>query len=681
MPYPTPLAKGAIEPELITPEPPIPAAIHTSSLPPPPITSLVVFLSSTALDLQPYRDALAKRLGASRFFKCFRHEDAGPADMTPVDFCRAAVYRSHIYVGLIGLRRGFEPDGRQSITEMELNWAGECRIPRLIWLAPDDFTGHPAAAEPDPARQRQQAFRERIKLNLIVSTSGFDSPHQLALEVENHLLAHLIARQHARTGEHPATNFVETELASAIGQAAANDNFDLNSLAEHPEKFDPGELLHNIGRHAGFLEIKLRADPGLYPSLKSELAGCFREMAALATIARPHNARLFFEKALEYDPDHIPTRIAYGDWLDQTGDVANAEKHYLLARQKAQKSRQAALEAQALYSHATLIKRQGHYKRARRILERLVPYFANTNDLRSLADAHDVLAAILLQLGKLTEAEQLLRKAERLYQTLGANESLSEVYNSFAALYEHQDDRARQKMYLLKAHDLALKGTSALALVNAYDELATYALHNENPEDCACYIERAYALAQEHQLQSKLANILKTKAGFSHSKGQSQDAIGYLEQARELEFLQGQHQAAASTQADLASIYIDLKEFGIAEDLLRKTLAAAGGFETCEPRMRTLAYLGDLETARANQKHARAYYQQSLAVANRLQDQYLIGELKQRLNQTQQSQAALKVKRYIESLPKMLYKIVILSWFKLCLKKQEHSKKAKNDSG
>jgi hypothetical protein len=85
-----------------------------------------VFLSSTAMDLAEYRKAVHERLMRTGLFHCVRQEDFSAQDAGAVEFCRQKAQEADMFVGLIGLRRGWEPDGdneKRSITEMEHDWA------------------------------------------------------------------------------------------------------------------------------------------------------------------------------------------------------------------------------------------------------------------------------------------------------------------------------------------------------------------------------------------------------------------------------------------------------------------------------------------------------------------------------------------------------------------------------
>ncbi|HYX24048.1 MAG TPA: DUF4062 domain-containing protein, partial [Thermoanaerobaculia bacterium] len=68
-----------------------------------------VFLSSTAKDLGPYRDAVFRAISGLDGFHCVRMEDFGARDWEADDFCRAKVSECDVFVGLIGHLYGSSP--------------------------------------------------------------------------------------------------------------------------------------------------------------------------------------------------------------------------------------------------------------------------------------------------------------------------------------------------------------------------------------------------------------------------------------------------------------------------------------------------------------------------------------------------------------------------------------------
>jgi tetratricopeptide (TPR) repeat protein len=154
---------------------------------------LEVFLSSTAKDLEPFRRAVHARLVRSGQFHCVWQEEFGPQSATAIEVCRTKVESADLFVGLVGLRRGWEPTGdatHRSITEMEHDWATAARKPRYVWITPNNFSVPGDLRDPDAQHERQQVFRTRLMADgaLVVSQSGFDSAELLAADITQHLL-------------------------------------------------------------------------------------------------------------------------------------------------------------------------------------------------------------------------------------------------------------------------------------------------------------------------------------------------------------------------------------------------------------------------------------------------------------------------------------------------------------
>jgi len=74
-------------------------------------TFTTVFLSSTARDLQPYRDAVAEAIAKMERYHCVRMEDFGARDATAEEVVRAKVATCDVFVGLIGHLQASGPRG------------------------------------------------------------------------------------------------------------------------------------------------------------------------------------------------------------------------------------------------------------------------------------------------------------------------------------------------------------------------------------------------------------------------------------------------------------------------------------------------------------------------------------------------------------------------------------------
>src|SRR5258707_8207846 len=145
-------------------------------------TVLEVFLSSTAKDLTAYREAVYARLVKIEFFRCVRMEDFGAQDARALAFCREKAQAADLFVGLIGMRRGWEPpadNAKRSITEIEHDAAKDAARRRFLWVTLDEFPVPGNLRETADEHERQLAFRKRVMGDLIVSQKGFDSPAAL----------------------------------------------------------------------------------------------------------------------------------------------------------------------------------------------------------------------------------------------------------------------------------------------------------------------------------------------------------------------------------------------------------------------------------------------------------------------------------------------------------------------
>ncbi len=141
-----------------------------------------VFLSSTGRDLTEYRDRAYKGVEGLDGYHCMRMEDFGARNWGADAFDRAKVGECEVFVGLQGHCYGSCPEGtEQSYTVLEYEAALASNLPRLMFLAPEDFPLPASLIEPDEKRVRQRAFRERVSAERIRDT--FTSPDDLATRV------------------------------------------------------------------------------------------------------------------------------------------------------------------------------------------------------------------------------------------------------------------------------------------------------------------------------------------------------------------------------------------------------------------------------------------------------------------------------------------------------------------
>jgi tetratricopeptide (TPR) repeat protein len=138
-----------------------------------------VFLSSTGRDLTEYREAAYRAIEGLDGYHCVRMENFGARDWGGDEFCCARVAECDVLVGIVGHFHGSCPLGRdQSYTEREYEAAVAANVPRLMFLAPEDFPLPAKLIESEEKRQKQRAFRDRVSTERIRDT--FASPDDLA---------------------------------------------------------------------------------------------------------------------------------------------------------------------------------------------------------------------------------------------------------------------------------------------------------------------------------------------------------------------------------------------------------------------------------------------------------------------------------------------------------------------
>ena len=90
-------------------------------------------------------------------FQLVKMEDFGARDANAKDLCARLVRECDLLVGLMGHYYGSCPPGETiSFTELEYRTATAAGLPRLMFVAPDDFPIPARLRESDASFERQQ---------------------------------------------------------------------------------------------------------------------------------------------------------------------------------------------------------------------------------------------------------------------------------------------------------------------------------------------------------------------------------------------------------------------------------------------------------------------------------------------------------------------------------------------
>ena len=105
-----------------------------------------IYLSSTFEDLKDFRQAVLEGLRQSEY-DVVNMENYVAGAQRPVEKCLKDVAKAGLYIGLFAFRYGYVPPAQHqnprglSMTELEYRKAQELKIPCLVFLAKEDYSG------------------------------------------------------------------------------------------------------------------------------------------------------------------------------------------------------------------------------------------------------------------------------------------------------------------------------------------------------------------------------------------------------------------------------------------------------------------------------------------------------------------------------------------------------------
>jgi tetratricopeptide (TPR) repeat protein len=428
-----------------------------------------LFLSSTAKDLTGHRIAVHERLTRTKLFNCEWQEDFGAQDADAVEYCQRMAQESDIYVGLIGLRRGWEPDGdpgKRSITEMEHDWARGAGRRRYLWVSPDDFPVPGDLHESDGMFARQLAFRKRIKRERIVSSRGFGTPALLGSEVVEHLLTQVVTTDLLKLVRPEAVASNEERsapVAAAIARLAADKDVDLLALAKNPAGIGIGELESKLMAREKELEMQAQRTAVLR-------AEYWRHIGALAFLQDTQKALAAYKKAVELDKTNPDGWRYLGELYYRLGHQNMARDAFRHLQKLAVNSCEPQTQVIANLRVSWLEKLCGNLPEAERLVAEALTIATEAGWLEGMARASRTLGNIALDKDDLVQAEALHLESLKLEEERGNMEGKATQLCNLGAVYLLQENLERAEKMLVKSlklhSDLSSKEGMASAYVN-----------------------------------------------------------------------------------------------------------------------------------------------------------------------------------------------------------------------
>ena len=552
-----------------------------------------VFLSSTEEDLRAYREAVRVLIDRNKLLKCIAMENFGSQDSATIPFCKQGVYQSDFFVGIIGIRRGWEPSHdpeSRSITEMEYDWATESNRPRFLCVAPDDFALPGHLRDSDAKYQRQQAFRSKVKADRIVGLRSFNSPAELAGDIISTLLTYVIAEdlvRHLRMDPDikpdvgTTTNAIPA-VAQALGQLAKDNDVDLAKLAR-----DTGEI------QIAYLEARLEDRAKDYEraaqhqvkaagshqentgDARSRSALYWSHIGGLAFLHDTERALAAYRRAVELDPGLAESWRQLG-WLQyRIGDRRGAEKTFDRLLQIGVQRDDKSLEAVAYHALGSVYRSRGELTAAESMYHDALRHSQRLGLKDGIADAYYGLGMIYRTRNDLLNAEKMQEAALHLTEELGRKERSADIYHSLGRIRQTRGEFAAAEQLFRKAMQISQEAGYQVGIGNALLSLGSTMIELEQLNDA------------ENALRSalKVNECLKRKDGIARSFLQ----LGLLSRRRR------QYDIAMEMQQMALDLF---------QDIDRKE-GIAGVYSQMGD---THADLGDIESACSHLKRACALY-------------------------------------------------------------------------
>jgi tetratricopeptide (TPR) repeat protein len=539
-------------------------------------TVIEVFLSSTAADLKPHRDALSARLERLEFIKCVRQEVFGAQDAGAVQFCCEKARASDIFVGLIGFRRGWEPDGdnaQRSITEMEYDSAKDAGRARYLWVSPDDFLAPSNQREPDALHDRQLEFRKRVMGGgeRIVSQKGFASAEALASEIVEQLLAHVVTGDLIKLLRpelwQPGIAPLEDQkpaIAAAVEKLAEDKDVDLLAIARNPQGID-----------IAVLETKLveRAETHAAAGQRENKASAeyWRHAGVLAFLHNTRKSLAAYDKATELDPDNPDGWRYRGELQFRLGDLDDAVQSFGALRTLGKRTDDKRAEAMGCMRLGWIHRTRGELAEAEAVTVEALRLAEGWSE--DMARAYGNLGLIHWTRGDLDKAEEMHRKALALNEELGSKEGMARAYANLGLIHWTRGDLGKAEEMHRKALALNEELGSKEGMALAYGNLGI--IHKTRGDLGKAEEVQRKALALNEELGSKegMARAYANLGVIHDTRGDLAKAENMHRKALKLNEELGSKQGMATAYGNLGAIHWTRGDLRKAEEMHRKALA------------------------------------------------------------------------------------------------------------
>ena len=404
-----------------------------------------VFISSTSKDLEEVRGAVHEAIRETSYLEPVSMEYFLADPRTPQQLCEEKVQSCALFLGIIGDRRGWEPEGdrgQRSITQIEYETAIAEKIPPYMAILPEGVLApHTDDNEQDEQKQaRHQDFRTKLLSShgCIVKFENKDKlARQLVQSITNQLMAEIFKQQEQQTATEPLPADIEASQRKAVEEAIEEHMLDPEQILAEGAEIDTATLIDQFAEKAEQTQAKALA--------------YYKYMGALAFQNHTQKALTAYTRAVTLDPDDAESWNRLGHIQMRLGQLEVAKQSYkkvlALGNQLADKGYIAVATGNlgAIYlTQGDLSRAEEHHRRALAMAEELGLKDGMASELGNLG-------VIYLTQGDLPRAEEHHRRALALEEELGRKEGMAAQLGNLGLIYRKQGDLPRAEEYLRRS--------------------------------------------------------------------------------------------------------------------------------------------------------------------------------------------------------------------------------------
>ncbi len=233
--------------------------------------------------------------------------------------------------------------------------------------------------------------------------------------------------------------------------------------------------------------------------------------------------------------DTLTEARAYHRWgrtLWQQGQSDEARTHLEKALKSARRAHDQSLAAECLVDLANVLRLQGHFNRARRILKEATEIFDQLKDAQGVIRCQTLVGVLDTDLGFFADSEASYLRALNLSHETGWRFAETYIFANMGGTQFELGDFAKSSDYLNQALHLAEETGDLRSEANSLDTLGLIAHYSGQPgEAVSTYYERAISNLQSLNNQRELGFVL-THAGYALiDLARFDQAEAYLRQA------------------------------------------------------------------------------------------------------------------------------------------------------